>query len=170
MRKAFILLILCITGWLVTQAQNSEFYRSVKTIMHDAHDGFRNIMGKEVSNSYFAVVWDCQIKVPGTIASRFVNAKGMYYEGALLQTRDTSDIRPVYNHYVHLLDSCLNPDGYKTNWLDNFYPGIENFKKVAYIIDDDNTPIKMRPPHVALEVTHLKEKGLYTLILYIYEH
>jgi len=152
-------------------AQNSDFCDAVQIIMRDAPNQFRDICGKEVSNSMFAIVWESGIKLPGTIAARFVYAKGLFYEDALLQTRNKQDIMPVYNMYTNMLDSCLMPLGYVPVDIENANPGLEGYKKIAWFDEQvQDTSSKTIPPHVALEVTQTNEKDLFTLVLFIYEH
>ena len=163
-----LLIVICKT---TAFAQQNNFYNALTAIMHDATNQFRNIKGKTVSNSMYAIVWDCGIKIPGTIASRFVYANGTFYEGALLQTNNIADVKPVYEHYVTLLDSCLAPMGYEKILSENFYPDMGAYKKVAFL--PTNVPgekIENGVPHLAIEVTHSKEKEQYTVVLFIYEH
>ncbi len=165
----FILLFLALS--CTVSAQTNSFNESLAVIMRDAPNQFKNIKGKIISNSQFSIVWDCGIKIPGTIASRFVYAKGTFYEGALLQTSDIKDIGAVYQHYINLLDSSLSPLGYTRSESDNFFSGLELYKKVAFLPTiKPGTHIENAPPHLALEVTGSKEKGQYTVVLFIYEH
>ena len=165
-----VLFAICLTG-IATKAycQENEFSNAVKVIMRDAPNDFRNIRGKEKNNSLFAIVWDCGITVPGTIASRFVSSKGVYYEGALVQATDTAIIRSVYKTYIAKLDSFLLPMKYERSDFDNFYPGLSGFPKIAYLPEPADKP-KNAPAHLALEVTHSKELNAYTVVLFIYEH
>jgi hypothetical protein len=161
-------LLIVITGWRV-QVQDNEFTHAVRTIMRDAPDEFRDIKGKERSNSMFAVVWDCGVPVPGTIASRFVFSKGLYYEGALVQTGDTAMVRKVYLEYAAKLDTFLLPMKYERSDFENFNPGLSTFPKITYLPEHSGKS-KERPPHLALEVTADKELKTYTVVLFIYQH
>ena len=155
---------------LNSTAQSSEFYDGVTTIMRDAPNQFRNIRGKTVSDNFFAIVWESGIKLPGALAARFVFSKGMSYECAFLQTNNIADVKGVYDRYVSLLDSCLKPMGYTMSLSDNFFPGMAEYKKVAFLPEIDPEKGEKSKPHLAIEVTYSKEKQLYTVVLFIYEH
>ena len=172
MKAIIILLAAVLFGAWTTDAafaQDNEFRQAVSVIMRDAPNHFVNIRGKEKSNSVFAITWESGVRVPGTVASRFVYNKGLYYEGALVQVTDTILIRPVYNAYAAKLDSMLLPLGYERSDFDNFYPGLATFPKITYLpVSPEKSAEK--PSHLALEVTHSKELNAYTVVLFIYEH
>jgi hypothetical protein len=153
------------------RAQDDGFKDALTTIMRDAPNQFRNIKGRQVSDNMYNIVWDCGVKIPGMVAARFVYSKGTFYEGALLQTDDTTAVRTAYNHYIQVLDGCLKPQGYTALATENLKPGAEPWDKVAFLPHlAPETPLEKCPSHVALEVTYSKERQNYTLELYIYEH
>lgn len=170
-KKSIIIFFVTLISIFKLQAQVSGFFDAITAIMHDSPNQFRNIRGKVINNSIYAITWECGIKVPGTIASRFVFAKGTYYEGALLQTTDIGDVKRGYQHYIAILDSFATTLGYTKSASDNFFPGMGEYKKIAYLpkISNNSKP-EESPPHLALNVTYSKEKDIYTIELYIYEH
>ena len=80
--------------------------------MRDAPNKFRNTRGKLKDANANATIWNCEIKIPGTISSRFVASMGLFYEGAFLQTPNKDDLKAIYDKYKAKLDSCLIPLGY----------------------------------------------------------
>ena len=171
--KFLVLLVVLGFGLQIytAQGQKTEFDKAITAIMHDAPEAFRDVRGKEVNNSYNALVWESGIKVPGTVASRFVFAKGMYYEGALMQAPDSSALRTVYQSTAMRMDSLLLPQGYSRVESENFYPNVADFPKIAWLParGNDSKGDDM-PPHLALEVTYSKKVGNYTVVMYIYQH
>ena len=171
MRKLKIaLLSLVLLGVNEVYAQKEEVCEAVTTILHDAPNKFRNIRGKQLE-TFSATLWECGIKVPGTINSRIVEAMGLYYEGALLQTGDVAQVRPLYGQYKKWLQECLVPQHYKMSLQENVYKGLEEYRKVVFLpnADEAGAPAAMSG-HVALEVIFSKETGKYTLVLFVYHH
>jgi hypothetical protein len=146
-------------------AQQNDFCDGVLAIMHDAPNRFRNIRGKELQQNATAIIWESGINITGTTASRFVFSNGIFYEGALLQTRDSSELRGTYNRYENLLDSCLLHRGFSRLLTKNKDVLLATFDKIAYLPEELTTAT-----HAALEVTYMKNNGLYTLELFIYCH
>ncbi len=167
-KQVFKVFVLCLLPACL-RAQESDFNDAVTAIMRDAPSDFRDVKGKQKNNSIFAIVWDCSIRVPGTIASRFVYSKGLYYEGALAQTTDTAQIRKVYTEYAAKLDSLLVPQRYQRNDFENFYPGLEHFPKATWLPERPKNPLEALP-HLALEVMYSKELKSFTAVMFIYEH
>jgi len=170
MKKTILLFVLLGTVFF-SYAQQGDFCDAVNTIMRDGPNKFRNIRGQVLNASANATIWDCGVKVPGTINSRFVASMGLFYEGAFLQTRDKGALKAVYDSCALLLDSCLLSHGYTLSKNDNFYPGLGDYKKLVYINDvaDDSFAVNA-PPHVTLEAAYNKDAGTYTIVMYIFEH
>jgi hypothetical protein len=154
-----------------TFGQQEDFCRAVTAIMRDAPDKFRNIRGNVTESNYAATMWATGIHVPGTIGSRFVSSAGLFYEGAFLQTTSKNELKPIYDKYKALLADCLTPKGYTVSLSDNFYAGLGDYKKVAFMPElKDSTTITDLPSHVTMEVTYNKDVGKYTVVMYIFEH
>ncbi len=149
-------------------AQSGDFCNAVNTIVRDAPNKFRNIKGVQKESHMNASSWDCGIKVPGTIASRFVASMGLFYEGAFFQTADVAEVRAVYEEHKKELNDCLTAQGYKVSQQDNFYPGMKDYKKLVFMPDDPKA--KVPPPHITMEATYNKTVGKYTVVMYIFEH
>ncbi len=151
--------------------QQGDFCDAVTTIMRDAPNKFRNIKGKVTESNYAATMWASGINVPGSIGSRFVSSAGLFYEAAFLQTTNKSELKPVYDKYRNLLDSCLAAQGFKMVLSNNFYTGLDDYKKIAFMPQlKDDTPVGALPSHVTMEVTYNKDVGKYTVVMYIFEH
>jgi hypothetical protein len=117
------------------------------------------------------VTWSSGIKIPGTIASRFVASMGLFYEGAFLQTKNKNELREAYEKNKILLNNCLSANGYVLSSLPNFYPKMEDLKKIAWMVEPgENTKPANAPAHITLEATFNKDIGNYTLVMYIFEH
>ena len=77
----------------------------------------------------------------------------------------------VYERYKNELNNCLASQGFTMRTADNFYDGIQEFKKVLYMQPlPADADIKKLPGHVTLEVDYNKTNGYYTISFYIYEH
>jgi hypothetical protein len=89
---------------------------------------------------------------------------------ALFQTKNKEEVKAAYDKYSGQLKSCFS-QGYKIYHQDNFYPGMEDFKKVAFmpLAQADNKP-GLPPPHITMEATFNKTVGYYTIVMYIFEH
>jgi hypothetical protein len=160
--KTLFLFVLT-TGLLCssTYSQEGDFCDAVSTILRDAPNKFRNIKGKEVNANMNAIIWECGIKVPGTIGSRFVVSMGAFYEGAFYQTRNLEEIKAYYDRYRDMLSACLKPQGYVLTSTENFYPGLGAYKKLVFMkeVKEDIMPANA-PPHVKN----------YTVVMYLFEH
>ena len=114
--------------------------------------------------------YKCGITVPGTINSRVVIAMGVFYEGALYQSKSTEGLSVQYYRYKKMLEECLSGKGFSTRQIDNFYPGLEEYKKVMFMpTAADGKGYRKGVGHVAMEVDYNKSSKLYTLIFYIFE-
>ena len=150
--------------------QQSDFCDAVTTIMRDAPNKFRNIKGKVLQSNISAVIWDCGVKVPGTISSRFVLSMGSFYEGAFFQTREKEEIKTNYDNCKDRLVACLAPQGYTMSLTANFYAGLEAYKKIVFMKEPgEGKKIDSLPPHIAMEVVYNKDAKNYTIIMYIFE-
>jgi hypothetical protein len=120
-----------------------------------------------------ATMWASSIKIPGTIGYRIVQAMGLFYEGALIQTSDKEKLQPVYDEYKKKLTECLTPMGYKISYQDNVVASLGDLKKVVFMQDikeyQDGDDISKLPPHVTMEATYNKQGG-FTIVIFIFEH
>ena len=152
-------------------AQENEFCTALHTIMKDAPNQFKNIRGKTMKAGGQSSIWTCGITIPGTISSHFVSYMGLFYEGAVYASKDKSGVANAYMEYKNKLGECLLSQGYEPSYTPNFYPGMGDYKKVAFLKSKrDNIAGKDAPAHVALEALYNKTVGLYTVVFYIYEH
>ncbi len=159
----FLLLPVCLL------AQTKDFCSSIETIINDAPTGFKAVKDSILRINESGIAWSCKVAVPGIQRSRVVSVMGLRYEGALYQTKEKGDIEAAYQKYKGILSGCLLGKGYELSTGDNFYPGLDAYKKLIYIMpakDDAVAP----PAHVSMEVDHSKQIGLYTIVLYIWQH
>ena len=174
LRRFLLLLIIAGTCFSRLDAQTNDFCKAITAIIHDAPNKFRNVRGKTLDAGMNATFWDCSIKVPGTIGARFVASMGLYYEGAVFMSADLAKLKTVYEQYKNELSSCLAAQGYSISLSDNFYPGLAEYKKVIFMLDEKEDPTIVKPlsppPHVTLEATYSKEVGKYTVVMFIFEH
>ena len=160
--------LLAITG---TVSAQDDFCEAVTAILRDAPNQFRNVRTNVIQTSHASKIFKSGITVPGTISSRFVASMGNFYEGALAQSKTVAGIKDAYDNYKKQLSVCLDPQGLTISYGDNFYPGLEEYKKVVYMPPfNKDTSIKSLKGHVTMEVDYNKNSGLYTLLFYIYEH
>ena len=168
-KKSFFLFLLICVRFVNAYAQN-DFCDAVQTIMRDAPSQFVDIKGNVIKARPGALFWECGIKVPGTISSRFVSSNGLFYEGALFQTKNKDEVKAEYDKYKGMLGDCFS-QVYKMYLQDNFYAGMEDYKKVVLmpVAKEDGKP-GLPPPHVTMEATYNKSVGFYTIVMYIFEH
>ena len=168
LKKALLFLLIVLPFSRNARGQQGDFCNAVSTILRDAPNKFRNIKGKLQEANANATMWASGVQVPGTIGSRFVFSMGLFYEGALLQTKNKADLKAVYDKYRGLLNDCLAPQGYKVTLSNNFYSGLAEYKKVVFMLDAKDEP---KPPaHVTMEATYNKDVDKYTVVMYIFEH
>jgi len=168
--KAFVLLMLAVLSFGRLLAQD-DFCDAIGAILHDAPGKFRNIRGKLKESNANATIWDCGVRVPGTIKSRFVASQGLFYEGGFLQTANKDEVKGVYDRCTALLSQCLLPQGFKMTTQPNFYAGLGAYKKVVFMQElPASAPVGPPPAHIALEATYSKELGIYTVVMFIFEH
>lgn len=167
--KSFLLFIIVsiITTSSYAQARDS-FCVALHDVLADAAHQFILTKGPTTDVNETAVKWDCNIPIPGVISARVVSAMGLFYEGALCQAKSIDDVRVVYNKYKVALDNCMLGDGYKLTMVDNYNKGLEDFKKLIYMLPATDADVNP-PPHVSLEVDYYKPSGIYTVILYVWE-
>lgn len=153
------------------RGQSEAVCDAIGVIVRDAPNKFRNIRGKLMDANSSATLWECGVSIPGTLKSRFVASMGLFYEGAFLQTQKIEEVGPVYEKYKSELNTCLSAMGYKMSLQDNFYPGLQQLKKLVFMqeISEGVTPA-LPPAHIALEATYSKDLGIYTVVLYIFDH
>jgi len=166
--KRFFLLLVTVTSFFsFAHGQSDAFCKAVTTIVKDAPNAFRNIKGKADQSGR---IWACGIKVPGTIASRFVDAMGLFYEGGFFQTKNKEELKDAYEKYKTMLNNCLSAYGYTLTQVDNFYPGLADYKKLIFMIEEYEPQGAKPPAHITMEVIHSKELGNYAIVMYIFEH
>jgi hypothetical protein len=168
--RSLFFLFVSLFSFITANAQN-DFCNAASAIVGDAPNQFRNIRGNVIKARGTAIFWECGITVPGTISSRFVSSNGLFYEGALFQTKNKDEVKTVYDKYKSLLKDCFSSRQYKMYLQDNFYPGLEDYKKLAFmpLLQDDKKP-GLPPPHITMEATYNKTVGYYTVVMYIFEH
>ena len=166
-KRLFVFIVVLGYGAFAAPAQSDDFCKAVTTIVRDAPNGFRNIKGKPLRS---ANMWTSGIKVPGTQASRFVSDMGLYYEGGFFHTKNKEELKGAYDKYKAILQGCLGAHGYAMTQMDNFYPGLADYKKLIFMNDEAGSPGAKPPPHITMEVMHSKELGNYTIVMYIFEH
>jgi len=148
------------------QARDS-FCTALNDVLADAGHQFILTKGPTTDVNETAVKWDCNIPIPGVISARVVSAMGLFYEGALCQTKSIDEVRTVYNKYKTALDNCMLGDGYALTTVDNFNKGLEDFKKLIYMLPVTDATVNP-PAHVSMEVDYYKPTGIYTVILYVW--
>jgi hypothetical protein len=170
LRKAILLLLLTVPFGAETHGQQGDFCEAIDVIIKDAPNQFRNVRGKLIDAGIKKGIWESSIKVPGTIGSRFISSMGLFYEGALYQTKQSATLKEPYERLKKQLSDCLVPQGYTVTACDNFYSGVGEYKKLLFmraLEGDDKTAAK---GHMSMEVEYSKELGTYTIILLIFEH
>ena len=155
---------------LSSYAQGADFCEAVSAILRDAPNQFKNTRTKVMTTTAGSTTYKCGIPVPGTINSRVVASMGVFYEGAVYQSKTTVGLKEHYDHYKKLLSDCLVPKGFSVRSGDNFYPGLVDFKKVMFMpVSEDGKGYRKGVGHASMEVDYNKQSGLYTLIFYIFE-
>ena len=167
--RVTIIFILFISATLC-KAQTDDVCGAIMAITQDAPAKFKNIRGKVLQTNPGTTIWQSGIKVPGSIGSRFVMSMGLFYECAFFQSKNKADLEPVYEKYKILLNNCLLHEGYTLSLQPNFYPGIENYKKLVFMTDKVDPKSDGAPAHITMEATYSKTTGLYTLVMFIFEH
>jgi hypothetical protein len=166
--------VLCVTAACLVQYSvfaQEDFCDAINTIIRDAPSRFHNTRGKMLQSSPGAGMWECMIKVPGTISSRFVSSMGAFYEGALYQATTKDGMKQAYDKWKTELSNCLAPQGYKIWFQDNFYPGMAEFKKVVFMKElGSDTKVGSEPAHMTMEAQYSKATGRYAIVMFIYEH
>ena len=169
--KSFFLFLLVSNLCYNNAYSQDDFCNAVTAIIKDAPAKFRNIRGKVIESGQQAIIWDCGIKVPGTIGSRFVVSMGLFYEGAFFQTTNKDELKAYYDKYKELLSACLKSQGYVLSFSDNFYPGLADYKKIVLMPDvKEGTTADSAPAHVTMEAAYNKDLKNYTIVMYIFEH
>ena len=173
-KRFLFFLVIAMRCFSYANAQSDDFCNAVNTIVRDAPNKFRNVRGKTLEANSSSTIWDCSIKVPGTIGARFVASRGLFYEGAFFQATNIDELSGAYDKYKNILNACLAANGYTLSLADNFYPGLSGYKKLIYMLEEKDDPNLVKPinppPHIAMEVTYSKEVGKYTIVMFIFEH
>lgn len=170
MRCKTILLVLSIllSAFSAGAQVRDSFCVAIHDVLTDAGRQFILCKGPTTDVNETAVKWDCNIPIPGVISARIVSAMGLFYEGALCQTKSIDEVRTAYNKYKAALDACLSGDGYNLTTVDNFNKGLEDFRKLIYMLPVTDANMQNPPPHVSMELEYYKPAGIYTVILYIW--
>jgi len=144
---------------------------ALTAILRDAPNEFRNVRTQLVETGVSLKAYRTGIHVPGTIKERFVKSFGLFYEGALAQSTNTTDLKTKFDLYKKMLDRCLAPMGLKGSNRPLFDPRLKDFQKIVYLPPyDKNSDVTSLKGHVAMEVDYNKANGTYTLELFIFEH
>jgi hypothetical protein len=170
--KSFLLLVhLAFLGHVTAVAQSGGFCDVVNTILKESDSKFKGIQGKMMEMNATATMWASTVKLPGSIGYRIVNSMGFFYESAVLQTTNRSEIKPIYDEYKKKLAECLSPQGYEISYQENFIAGLSDYKKVVYMKKvKEDTPLEELPPHITMEVTYSKEVGKFTVVIFLFQH
>ncbi|MDR3678595.1 MAG: hypothetical protein P4L41_01440 [Flavipsychrobacter sp.] len=149
-------------------AQQKEFCSGIDMLVQAAPAGFKTVKDSIVKINEKGIVWACKVSVPGVITGRIISVMGLRYEGALFQSRNLAEVQQAYEKYKGFLNGCLLDKGYVLSYGDNFYPGLEAYKKLVYMSTKDDAPTP--PPHVSVETDYSKQTGAYTIVLYVWQH
>lgn len=170
-KSILFLFLFATSGNAIAQAQSGSFCEVVNIILKESDSKFKNIQGKMMEMNATATMWASTVKLPGSIGYRIVNSMGFFYESAVLQTTNRSEIKPIYDEYKKKLTDCLTPQGYEISYQENFIAGLSDFKKVVYMKKvKEDTPLEELPPHVTMEVTYSKEVGKFTVVIFLFQH
>ena len=171
MKRLFLLAAAICLVHTPTRAQSSDFCEAVTAVMNDAPNEFRNIRGRMVESNMNSNMWASPVKVPGSLGHRVVQAMGLFYEAAFLQTTNRDDVRPAYDKLKQQLTQCLEPMGYKVSYQENFTAGLGDFKKVVLMKDlQPGLKSEQLPPHATIEVTYSKDVGKFTVVMFLFQH
>jgi len=169
--KRYFLAIAALFCGLAANGQPEGFCDAVNAILRDAPNQFRNVHGGMKESNATASVFKSNIKVPGTLNSRFVSSMGLFYEGALFQSSDKEVITRGYDEYKEGLRHCLEAQGYHMTSVDNWVPQTHDFRKLIFTKNlPADADVKTMPGHVTMEVDYDKTRDLYTLSFYIFDH
>lgn len=168
MLKKILFLILFIIPTVLTRAQPQGFCDGIDQLVRAAPNSFKSVKDSVLKINERGIVWGCKVKIPGVIAGRIISIMGLRYEGAVFQSKNLDEVKQAYDTYKGYLDGCLLNRGYKLSYGDNFYKGLESYKKLVYISDKggDTAP----PPHISMETDFTKQTGMYTIVLYVWQH
>lgn len=162
---------LTLAGYNHTNAQMTDFCEAINAIVMDAPNSYTNIRGRMMGSNANATMWSSTIKIPGTIGYRIVNSMGLFYEGALMQSKLREKVKPVYDEYRQKLKNCLEPQGYKLTEQKNFAKGLEDYPKLVFMKEiPENTPTEKLPPHITMEAMYNKDIDKYTVVMFIFQH
>ena len=150
-------------------AQTDSFCIALHALMADAANKFVLTKGATIDVNENAIKWEVKTQVPGVINARLVSSMGLFYEGALYQTKSLDALQNAYDQYKKQLSTCLG-DQYKLTTIDNFNKGMQQYRKLIYMQQvGDKSPVNP-PPHVSMEVDYYKPSGIYTIVMYVWEH
>jgi hypothetical protein len=152
-----------------TNAQPKELCNGIDALVKDAPGGFKSVKDTIIRINERGITWACKVHIPGIMAGRIVSIMGLRYEGALFQSKDLATVQLAYGQYKTELNGCLLDKGYQLSYGDNFYKGLETLKKLVYILPTKDDAIAP-PPHVSVETDFAKQSGVYTIILYVWQH
>ena len=171
--KQLLLTTATVASCTFAQAQVT-FCEAVNSILADAPEGFQHIKGRMMESNMNATMWASTIKLPGSIGYRLVQSMGLFYEAAIFQSSDKEKIQPYYEEYKQKLADCLGPKGYKMSMQDNVTAGLGDFKKVVFLKDigdpKEGATLKDLPPHVTMEVLYNKDKGGFSVVIFLFQH
>ena len=161
----------CTTG---AHAQTESFCGAVNKILADAPNNYANIRGREMDQSLGAQKWASTVKIPGALGYRIVQAMGLFYEAAMVQTTDKEKLQPVYEEYKKKLSECLVPQGYILSTQENVVAGLGDFPKLVFMKEPEEyvqgaSQLRDLPPHVTMEVLFNKDNG-FTVVVFLFNH
>lgn len=174
LKKYLSILAVVAAGNAGAYAQSGSFCDAINTIVADAPNEFRNIRGRVMDEGIGSTKWSSTVKIPGTIGYRIVQAMGLFYEGAIIQTTDKEKLIPVYEEYKKKLSECLLPQGYKLSNQENVVAGLSDYPKLVFMKDPgefkDDSKIQDLPPHITMEVMYNKNAGGFSIVMFIFRH
>ena len=151
-------------------AQTNDFCSGLQSILESAKLQFHDIKDSVLKANEYAIMWKVKKQLPGALKARLVSSMGIRYEAAMYQSTDIENLKETYKLLNTALANCLIKNGYKCSTANNFYPGLEDYKKVMYTQNITTNTADEAPPHISMEVDLFKASGTYSIIINIWEH
>lgn len=174
LKKMFSVAAIAVACTIGAHAQTESFCGAVNKILADAPNNYANIRGRVMDQSLGAQKWASTVKIPGALGYRIVQAMGLFYEAAFIQTTDKEKLQPVYEEYKKKLSECLVPQGYILSTQENVVAGLGDFPKLVFMKEPEEfvqgtSQLRDLPPHVTMEVLFNKDNG-FTIVAFIFNH
>ncbi|MCW3121153.1 MAG: hypothetical protein JWQ38_645 [Flavipsychrobacter sp.] len=94
---------------------------------------------------------------------------GLFYEGAFFQTKNKDEVKAAYDKYSALMSDCFTAKGYTIHQQNNFTPEVKSYQKLVFMAPEQDAA-GGPPAHATMETMYNKQVGLYTIVMYIFEH